>query len=158
MIGRIATRGVGSFLLAIATGQVSPADPLVGRWELNVARTHYGGGATPRTRESFVCVRVTTGIQCTIHSVLADGQNVHGGFTAAYDGPSAATFGIPDVDHIQLTRVSDTIADATFTAQGNAVFGYRAVRATNGRSLTIIAVDPTTRAVLNSVVVYDRHR
>ena len=156
MIGR--TAAVGTFLLAIATGQESPADPLVGRWELNVGRTHYGGGATPRTRESFVCVRATAGIQCTIHSVMADGRTVHGGFTAAYDGPAGATFGIPDVDHVHLARVSDTIADATFAAQGHPVFGYRAVTATNGRSLTIISVDPTSRAVLNSVVVYDRHR
>lgn len=157
MIGRMAAAGIGAFFLAIAA-QVSPADPLVGRWELNVARTHYGGGATPRARESFVCVLVTASIQCTIHSVMADGRTVHGGFTATYDGPSATTFGIPDVDHVQLSRVSDTIADATFAAQGHPVFGYRAVKASNGQSLTIISVDPISRAVLNSVVVYDRHR
>jgi hypothetical protein len=35
------------------------------------------------------------------------------------------------------------------------VFAYRAVRSDDGRSLTIVSVDPISRAVLNSVVVYD---
>ena len=157
MIGRTVGGGVGAFLLTIAAVQESPAGPLVGRWELNVARTHYGGGATPRTRESFVCVLVAASIQCTIDSVMADGRTVHGGFTATYDGSSGPTFGILDVDHVRLLRVNDTIADATFYAHGHPVFGYRAVKATNGGSLTIISVNPTSRAVLNSVIVYDRH-
>lgn len=158
MIGRTVGGGVGALLLTIAAVQEAPADPLVGRWELNVERTHYGGGASPRTRESFVCVRVRAGVQCTIDSVMADGRTVHGGFTATYDGSSGPTQGIPDVDHVQLVRVSDTIADATFAARGHPVFGYRAVEATNGRSLTIISVNPITRVVLNSVVVYDRQQ
>ena len=128
----------------------------MGRWELNVGRSHYGGGATPRIRESFVCVRIAAGIQCTIDRVMADGRTSHGGFTAAYDGPGGATFGIADVDHVQLRRVNDAIADATFASHGRPVFGYRAVTAANGRSLTIISVNPTTRTVLNSVIVYDR--
>jgi hypothetical protein len=46
--------------------------------------------------------------------------------------------------------------DATFTYNGKPVFAYRAVRSNDGRSLTIISVDPVTRAALTSVVVYER--
>lgn len=147
---------VGACLLAIAAAPRSPADPLVGRWELNVARTHYGGGAELRTRESFVCAPAGAGVACTIESVRADGRTLAGGFTAAYDGPPGPTRGIPEMDHVRLHRVSASIADATFTFQGRPVFAYRAVRSSDGRSLTVIAVDPVSRAVLNSVVVYDR--
>ena len=72
------------------------------------------------------------------------------------DASAGPTRGIPDVDHVRLSRINESIADATFTSQGRPVFAYRAVRSANGRSLTIISVDPTSRAVLHSVVVYDR--
>ena len=143
--------------VATATAARQPTtDPLSGRWELNVARTHYGGGAEPRQRESFNCNRTTTGVDCTIESVRAGGRRVVGGFSAAYDGAPGLTRGIPDVDHVRLIRVNASIADATFTSQGRSVFAYRAVRSANGRSLTIVSVDPVSRAVLNSIVVYDQ--
>ena len=143
-------------LVAGAAVPQSAADPLLGKWELNVARTRYGGGADPRQRELFVCARSRDGVDCSIESVRADGKRVVGGFTAAYDGAPGPTRGIPDVDQVQLIRVSPSIADATFTLRGTPVFAYRAVRSADGRSLTIISVDPATRAVLNSVVVYDQ--
>lgn len=143
-------------LVTVGAAQQSTGDPLSGRWELNLARTYYGGGADTRKRESFDCVRKDDGVDCTIKSVRADGTSVVGGFTAAYDGTPGLTRGIPDVDHVQLIRVSPSIADATFTLRGRAVFAYRAVRSASNRSLTIISVEPTSRAVLNSVVVYDQ--
>ena len=141
-------------LLAAAPAQ-SVSDALTGKWELNVARTHYGGGAEPRQRESFTCVLAGDQLTCTIDSVRGDGRHVSGGFTARYGGPPGPTHGIPEVDHAKLQRVSATISDATFTLAGRDVYAYRAVRSENGKSLTIISVDPGTRAVLNSVVVYD---
>jgi len=152
------TVGFATFCTCLATvGAAQPEpDPLSGRWTLNLPRTHYGGGAEPRQRESFTCVRNRVGVDCTIASVRVGGSRIDGGFVAAYDGTPGPTRGIPDVDHVRLIRVTESIADATFTLQGRPVFAYRAVRSASGRSLTIISVDPTTRAVLNSVVVYDQ--
>lgn len=146
---------VGAYLLLVGAAWQIPADPLAGRWELNVARTHYGGGAEPRTRESFECAVTASVVKCTIHSVRVNGRVVAGSFAATYGGPPGRTEGIPDVDQVRLVRVSASIADATFTSQGRAVFAYRAVRSDNGRTLTIISVDPVTHAELNSVVAYD---
>jgi hypothetical protein len=131
------------------------SDPLVGRWELNVARSHYGGGAEPRTSESFVCTARKSEISCDIESLYVDGRKVTGGFAAPYDGAPGPTHGITDSDQVRLSKTSASIADATFSLRGKPVFAYRAVRSTDGRSLIIVSVDPTTRAVLNSVIVYD---
>jgi hypothetical protein len=146
---------LGACLLAAAAAAQAPGDPLEGRWELNVARTHYGGGAQPRVRETFACLPVDAGVKCTIQSVMANGETVRGGFGARYDGPPGPTEGIPGVDRVRLTRVNGAVADATFTSQGRPVFAYRAVRSDDGRSLTIVSVDPFSRVVLHSVVVYD---
>ena len=135
---------------------VASADPLAGKWVLNVGRTHYGGGAEPRKQETFTCEPKKQLLRCTVKSDRLDGKRFVGTFAAAYDGTPYATTGIPDVDRVSLQRVDDHVADATFTYKGRPVFGYRAIKSDDGLSLTIVSVDPTARTVLNSVVIYDR--
>src|SRR5262245_43038015 len=98
------------------------ANPLVGRWELNVARSHYGGGAEPRRQESFVCEAVHEAVQCTTTSVRPDGRRVVGTFTARDDGSPAPVHGLDDVDEIRLVRIDASIADATFRYRGQPTF------------------------------------
>jgi hypothetical protein len=135
---------------------VASADPLTGEWVLNVGRTHYGGGAEPRKRETFTCEADKQLVRCIVKSVRLDGRRVLGSFAAAYDGKPYAATGIQDVDRVTLLRVDDHVADALFTYRGRPIFGYRAIQSDDNRSLIIISVDPATRKVLNSVVVYDR--
>ena len=143
------------FMLAVGVIQASD-DPLVGEWALNLARSHYGGGAEVRRKETFTCQRDREILKCTIESVRADGRKLVGTFAAAYDGKPYPAAGIPDVDQVTLQRLSGFVADATFSFRGKPVFGYRAIRSDDGRSLTVVSVEPTTRVVRNSVIVYDR--
>jgi hypothetical protein len=134
----------------------SPGNPLLGRWVLDVGRSHYGGGAEPRKRETFTVRASGDGVSCTIESVRQDGRALIGRFTAAYDGVPRPASGIPDIDQVALRRVDAHVADATFSLRGRPVFAYRAVRSGDGRTLTIVSVDPKTRAVGESVIVYER--
>jgi hypothetical protein len=131
-------------------------DPLLGSWGLNVGRSHYGAGTSVRRQESFACREDRAGLRCTIESLRADGERLTAKFTATYGGPAAAVLGMPDVDQVSLQKIDDFVADATFSFKGRAVFGYRALKSSDGRSLTIVSVDPIARTVLRSVVVYDR--
>ena len=106
----------GACLSGVVPARQAAPDPLAGRWELNVARTHYGGGAEARRQELFTCAPAGTAVTCTIESVMADGRSVRAGFTARYDGTSSATRGISEADHVQLTRVSASIADVAISA------------------------------------------
>ena len=143
-------------LLTLAYGLAqNPANAMLGRWRLNVSRTHYGGGAEPRTKEIFDCERVKSSTSCTTRSVREGGRAVVGTFTAPDDGTPGSVQGISDVDEVRLVAVDMFIVDATFRQRGKPVLAYRAVRSSDGKSLTIISVDPETRAVLHSVVVYD---
>lgn len=132
------------------------ADPLAGKWVLNLARTHYGIGTERRQSETFDCQRQKQQLRCSIQSVRAGGRQLIGRFIAAYDGRRYSFSGIPDVNEVSLSKVDEFIADATFTYNGAPVFGYRSIKSDDGRSLTIVSVDPVTRKVLHSVVVYDR--
>jgi len=132
------------------------ADPLTGEWRLNLQRTHYGGGAEPRKREVFTCQPDGDRLKCTIDSVRADGRTYLATFTASYDGKAHPVVGMAEVDQVTLRKLDEFIADATFSFKGKPVFGYRAIRSDDGRSLAVVSVDPTTRAVGSCVVVYDR--
>jgi hypothetical protein len=146
-----------TFCVALAmTAGFAAADPLSGKWVLNIGRTHYGGGAEPRKRETFVCEAERQLLRCTIKSLRLDGKRFTGSFAAAFDGKAYPATGIPDVDQVSLRKVDDHVADATFTSKGRPVFGYRAVKSDDGRSLSIVSVHPVSRAVAHTVVVYDR--
>src|SRR5262245_45377138 len=134
----------------------SYADPLEGRWVLNVNRSHYGPGAEPRREETFTCELESQRVRCTIDSSRADGRRVVGTFEAAYDEKPYKASGIRDVDQVRLARIDDHVADATFSLKGKPVFGYRAVRSKDDRSLTVVSVDPRTRVALSSVIVYEK--
>jgi hypothetical protein len=105
---------------------------------------------------TLVCEVSKELLRCTIESLRVDGRKLAGTFAAAYDGKAYPADGIPDVDEVRLQRVDDSVADATFSRMGKPVFGYRAIKSDDGRTLTIVSVDPTSRIVLTSVVIYDR--
>ena len=132
------------------------ADPLAGKWAVNLGRSHYAGGAEVRKGETFTCQTDGPGVKCTIESVRSDGRRLVGAFTAAYDGKPRPAVGIPDVDQVALRKLDDSTADATFHYRGKPVFGYRSTRSADGRSLVVVSVEPTTRVIGRSVVVYDR--
>lgn len=136
--------------------QAAPAVPLIGTWQLNVGRTHYGAGVDRRRRERMTCTTEADSVRCVIQSVRADGHELSGQFIAALDGSAAPVTGVPDVDEVQLRRPSVSLIDATFFSRGRPAFGYRAFQSDDGRSLMIMAVDPVTRAAATTVVVYDR--
>lgn len=143
-------------VVAVLSTTAASADPLVGRWTLNPDKSHYGGGAERRRQETFICQLDGVLLTCTIKSVRVDGRQLVGTFTAPYDGKRHPAAGIQDVDEVSLEKRDEFTADATFSYKGKPVFGYRAVRSDDGRSLTIVSVEPTTRVVHSSVIVYER--
>ena len=133
-----------------------PGTLLDGKWELNLARTHYGRGVDRRRRELFTCGPSGEQVHCVIRSVRTDGRVVVGEFAATLDGVGAPVSGVAGIDEVQLSQSRDSVLDGTFRWHGRPVFGYRAVRSEDGRSLMIVSVDPVTRVALTTVVVYDR--
>ena len=134
----------------------TPVTLLDGKWELNLARTHYGRGVDRRRREVFTCGPRGEQVHCVIRSVRTDGRVVVGEFVATLDGVGAPVSGIAGIDEVQLSQSRDSVLDGTFRWHGRPVFGYRALRSEDGRSQMIVSVDPITRVALTTVVVYDR--
>jgi len=144
------------FVLWMAAAPVvRPPVALVGDWELNLARTHYGPAVERRIRERFTCTQDGDRLECVIRAVRAGGRQTVGRFTAPLNRAPAPVTGITDLDQVRL-RVDGGVLEATFSLRGAPLFGYRAYRSDDGRSLAIVTVDPVTHAALQTVVVYDR--
>lgn len=140
-------------------GQSSPASAsaaLIGDWQLHLGRTHYGPGVDRRRSERMTCTARSGAVHCVIRSVRSDGRRLTGRFTASLDGTAASVSGIPDVDQVQLRGAGHSVVDGTFLSRGAPVFGYRIFQSDDRRSLMVVSVDPTTRAVGSTIVVYDR--
>ena len=103
----------------------------------------------------MTCQGVAVVITCTTESVRPDGRTVTASFTAPDDGTNGPVRGIEEMDSVKLVRVNSARVDATFSLKGRPVFGYRAQRSSDGKLLTITAVDPVSRATRQSVIVYD---
>ena len=111
----------------------------------------------PRRSERFACRERAGRLECAIRGERADGRVVRGRFAASLDGAGGgAVAGIEGADEVRLRPAGPGVLDATFLLRGAPAFAYRAYRAEGGRSLTIVAVHPTSRAALGTAVVYDR--
>lgn len=130
--------------------------PLIGDWQLDLARTHYGPGVDRRRSERFTCAGDERRLRCVIRSVRANGQQLTARFDAPLDGTPGPVTGMPGMDQVRLRTAGEGIVDATFLSRGQPAFGYRAYQSGDGHSLMIVSVDPLTREALTTVVVYSR--
>jgi len=144
--------------LGLSTGaanQAAPVVPLVGSWRLNSDRTHYGPGVDVRRSEFLMCGAKGDVITCRIESIRHNGRRVFASFTARLGGPPAPVKGVDGIDQVILAR-SGANLDATFLSHGRGVYGYRAFGSRDGNCLVVVSVEPASRVVLTTVVVYER--
>ena len=90
-------------LVAAAYGVQAQADPTVGTWKLNLAKTKYNAGQAPKST-TLVIEAAGQGVKLTSNTVLADGTARKISYTATYDGKDAAVTGTPDYDTISLKK------------------------------------------------------
>src|SRR6476659_3145337 len=78
---------VGTVVAALAAIQLAAqaADPLIGTWELSIAKSTYTPGPAPKS-ETRTYVVAGQEIQATSKGVGADGTPTSGQWTVNYDG------------------------------------------------------------------------
>ena len=80
------------------------ADPLIGTWELNIAKSTFTPGPAPKS-ESRTYSAVGPDIKATSTGVGADGKPTSGQWTVNYDGKDHPATGSPDLDALSLKRI-----------------------------------------------------
>ena len=147
-------------LLAIAapTHAVSAqaGDPVIGTWELNLAKSKYAPGSAPKS-ETRTYTAAGKGYTFSSKGVDAQGNPTNGTFTTQFDGKYHAMTGSPTADSILVKRIDANTTESTQKKGAKVVTTTSRVVSKDGKTMTTTAKGtdaagkPTT-----SVSVFDK--
>ena len=132
------------------------ADPAIGTWKLNVAKSKYTPGPPPKN-STVTYEETADGIKRTGESVDAEGKTTSFEYTAKYDGKDYPVTGSDLYDAIALKRINDQTTEATLKKSGKVVSNARRVISKDGKvmTLTITGTNPKG-AKMHNVAVYEK--
>jgi hypothetical protein len=114
----------------------TPADPALGTWELNVAKSSYSPGVPPRS-QTRTLQAAGKGVRAVIDGINSVGKPTHVEYTALYDGKDYPITGTPAGDTIALKRIDARTTDSTQKKAGRVTLRATWVVAADGKTLTV---------------------
>jgi hypothetical protein len=120
------------------------ADPLVGTWKLNEAKSKFTPGTVKNTR----VVYETRGsqVRITADGVNPDGKPTHSEWIGKLDGKDYSITGDPNADMRSYRKVDDRTLDFTGKKGGKITVTGRVVVAADGKSRTVTTTGTTGTA------------
>jgi hypothetical protein len=146
-------------LAAVATGTaMAQSNPLVGTWKLNVEKSKYSPGPSPKSLTRTV-VANGDGVKYTFEGTAADGTALAYSFSVNFDGKdNPVTGAMPGgVDSISAKRINANTYEAT-TKKGGKVIGSSKVTVSgDGKTTTVDAKGTNAKGeATHDVSVYDK--
>jgi hypothetical protein len=149
---------VGLFTTVLASSALAQAaDPQIGTWQLNVAKSTFDPGPAPKLGTTKI-EAAGTGAKVIVDQTAADGTTRHWEFTANYDGKDVPIVGDnPDADTVARTRVDANTVTTVSKKGGKVVATQQSTVSADGKTRTV-----TTKGVnaagktVNNVAVYER--
>jgi hypothetical protein len=149
--------GVSTVVLA-GTALAQAADPQVGTWKLNVAKSKFDPGPAPTSMTRTV-VAQGNGVKYSFEGVGADGKPVAYNFSVNFDGKDNPIMGsMPaGADTISAVRKGDSSFEATLK-KGGKVIGTSKVTVSKDGKVTTVETHGTTAAGAkqHDVQVYEK--
>jgi ribosomal protein S18 len=132
------------------------ADPMIGTWNLNVAKSQYRPGPPPRAA-TIKYAETADGIKRTGENVDADGNPTSFEYTAKYDGKDYPVTGSDAYDAITLKRINDHTSHATLKKSGKVVSIARRVVSKDGKVMTLTITGTNAKGQkMKNVAVYEK--
>jgi hypothetical protein len=131
------------------------ADPFVGTWKLNPAKTKFTTGAAPK--DQTVTIAATgSDLDITIAGTAADGSAIASHYTVPAAGGTGKIISSP-YDGVSSKRASQTERSVSYSKGGKAVYTTHSKLSADGKTLTVTAkgTNATGQAV-EGTVVYDK--
>ena len=133
---------VVALLPQVASAQ---ANPRLGVWILDVAKSTYQQGETPATETRTYLATDDGGVQMTADAVLPSGTKRPSGYRAKYDGKDAPYSGTAG-DSIAITGDGWT-SDSTIKSIGKVTQTTHSVISKDGTTMTMVTKTASGRAV-----------
>jgi len=145
---------VGSFLWA-HSASAQAADPLVGTWKLDVAKSKFSPGPAPKSI-TVTFEAAGEGIKVTADVVGADDKPTHTTYTGNYDGKDYPIAGSETgADTVSLKRVDARTTVRTDKKGGKVVMTFTRKVSSDGKMLTVTikGTNPKGQPVTNVVML-----
>lgn len=125
--------------LLTSIGFAESTDPIVGVWELNVAKSTFAPGRAPKQQTRKI-VQEGELIKTAVTGERFDGRRVDGWTWTQnihYDGKEYPMLGVPQYDTVSVKRVDQFKSEFTQKKDGQVVLTGTMVMSKDGRTMTI---------------------
>lgn len=132
------------------------ADPVLGTWELNPAKSRYSPGPPPKS-EMRTYEASGQGVKLTVKGLDADGKPTLVQYTANYDGKDYPVTGSQNFDTIVLKRIDAFTLEATLKKAGKVVQTTTRVISKDGKTMTFTVKGTNANGQpFNNVLLWDK--
>ena len=130
------------------------ADPLVGTWKLNVAKSTYSPGPAPKSLTAKI-EAAGEGEKVTFDGVRGDDTPIQVVYTAQYDGKDHPITGSPMADTVSLKRLDANTTERTDKKAGKVVQTLTRKLSSDGKTMTVTikGTDAEGRPINNVAVL-----
>ena len=143
---------VGSAAVAAAPA----ADPVIGTWQINVAKSKFSPGPAPKS-DTRVYATTEQGTAMTWTSVGADGKETVVKSTFKADGKDYPLTGAANFDSLSLKQVDDHTVQSTQKKGGKVIGTTTRTVSKDGKVLTLSSKGTSATGVpYDNVMVYDK--
>jgi hypothetical protein len=122
---------IGSAAIAAGTA----ADPVVGTWKLNAAKSTFSAGPALKS-QTRIYSQSAQGITLNMKTVDADGKEIKSQTTYQLDGKDYPVTGVAAYDSLSGKQVDSNTAEFTLKMAGKAVGKTRRTVSKDGKTLT----------------------
>ena|SRR5690349_11979774 len=143
-------------LAALACTETRPADPLVGTWTLNVARSKFSPGPAPRGI-TVTYEPASNGLHVVAVAVQPDGTSSRSEYTAPYDGKDYPITGVPQVETVSLRQIDALTSERVDKHGGQRVQSYTRQVYADGKTMVVThkGTDATGSSI-DDLMVFDK--
>lgn len=134
---KVQTVGLTLALCFFAGAACFAADPNIGTWKLNEAKSKTAPGMAKLT--AVVYEAVGDQVKCTVDGTDADGKPIHNEWTGKFDGKDYAVTGDPKSDLRSYKKIDSHTLDFTVKKGDKTIATVRIVVAADGKSRTVTA-------------------
>jgi hypothetical protein len=114
------------------------ADPLIGTWKLDVAKSKYSPGPAAKSSIAIFATAPGSAVKVTVDGVASTGDKTHFEYTAKYDSKDVPLTGNnPDADMISMKRISARTTESTYKLKGKVTITNTRTVSADGKTLTV---------------------
>jgi hypothetical protein len=142
-------------LSLIPAGACFAANPLMGTWKLNEAKSKMTPGTMKFTTVTFKYM--LGNVKVTNEGVDPNGKPIHVEWSGKFDGKDYPVTGDPNVDTRAYRKVDDRTLEATIKKNGKVTVTAKSVVSADGKSRTSTVNGTTPKGKkFKNVAVYDK--